>query len=228
VKLLGFKNALGQVILDEKEHWKIVGVVNDFLIGDPDQVSEPVLIKGVVNARYINIRMSDSRPFVQNARQAEAILKKYNPEYITDLQFADKDYADKFKQARKTATLINTFAFIAIFVSCMGLFGLAAYVAENRTREIGIRKVLGSGIAAIVSLFARDFVRLVLISIVIASPLAWLFMQSFLQHFTYRTTLNAWVLAISGGAALLLALATIAFQTIRAAMANPVKSLRVQ
>ena len=100
-------------------------------------------------------------------------MKKYNPEYITDLQFADKDYAAKFEQVRNTAMLINTFAFIAIFVSCMGLLGLATYMAENRTREIGIRKVLGSGIAAIVSLLARDFVRLILISIVIASPLAW-------------------------------------------------------
>jgi putative ABC transport system permease protein len=228
VKVLGFKSPLGQIIRDVNERWKIVGVVHDFLIGDPDQASEPVLIKGAVNASYISIRISGSRPFVQNARQAEAILKKYNPEYITDLQFADKDYAYKFEQVRNAATLINTFTFIAIFVSCMGLLGLATYMAENRTREIGIRKVLGSGIAAIVSLLARDFVRLILIAIVIASPLAWLFMQSFLLRFSYRTPLNAWVLLISGAAALLLALVTIAFQTIRAAMANPVKSLRAE
>jgi putative ABC transport system permease protein len=228
VKVLGFKSPLGQIIRDVDERWKIVGVVKDFLVGDPNQASEPVLIKGAVNAGYISIRISGNGPFVQNARRAEAILKKYNPEYITDLQFADKDYADKFEQVRNTAMLINTFTFIAIFVSCMGLLGLATYMAESRTREIGIRKVLGSGIAAIVSLLARDFVRLILISIVIASPLAWLFMQSFLLHFTYRTPLNAWVLAISGAAALLLALATIGFQTIRAAMANPVKSLRVE
>jgi ABC-type antimicrobial peptide transport system permease subunit len=228
VKVLGFKNPLGQIIRDVDERWKIVGVVNDFLIGDPNQASEPVLIKGAANARYISIRISGNRPFVHYARQAEAILKKYNPEYVTDLQFADKDYADKFEQVRNTAMLINTFTFIAIFVSCMGLLGLATYMTENRTKEIGIRKVLGSGIAAIVSLLARDFVRLILISIVIASPLSWLFMQSFLLHFTYRTPLNAWVLLISAAAALLLSLATIGFQTIRAAMANPVKSLRAE
>ncbi|HTI91436.1 MAG TPA: ABC transporter permease [Puia sp.] len=227
-KLLGFKNPLGQIIRDVEERWKIVGVVHDFLIGDPDQASEPLLIKGAANARYISIRLSPNRPFIQNAREAEAILKKYNPEYITDLQFADKDYATKFEQIRNTAMLVNTFTFIAIFVSCMGLLGLATLMAENRTREIGVRKVLGSGIPAIVSLLVRDFVRLILIAIVIASPLAWLFMQSFLQHFTYRTPLNAWVLAISGAAALFLALATIGFQTIRAAMANPVKSLRAE
>src|SRR5258708_2118112 len=228
VKMLGFKKPLGQIIRDVDERWKIVGVVHDFLVGDPDQASEPVLIKGAVNAGYISIRISGSLPFVQNARRAEVILKKYNPEYITDLQFADKDYADKFEQTRNTAMLINTFTFIAIFASSLALLALPTYMAENSTREIGIRKVLGSGVTAIVSLLARDFVRLILVSIVIASPLAWLFMHSFLLHFTYRTSLNAWVLVISGAAALLFALATIAFQTIRAAMANPVKSLRAE
>ena len=228
VKVLGFKSPLGQIIRDVDERWKIVGVVKDFLVDNPDEEFSPVLIKGAVNTGYISIRISGSGPFIQNARRAEAILKKYNPGYITDLQFADKDYAYKFEQVRNTAMLINTFTFIAIFVSCMGLLGLAIYMAENRTREIGIRKVLGSGIAAIVALLARDFVRLILVSIVIASPLAWLFMQSFLSRFTYRTPLNAWVLVISGAAALLLALTTIAFQTIRAAMANPVKSLRAE
>jgi putative ABC transport system permease protein len=228
VKVLGFKNPLGQIIRDVDERWKIVGVVKDFLVDNPDEEFSPVLIKGAVNAGYISIRISGSGPFIQNARRAEAILKKYNPQYITDLQFADKDYADKFEQSRNTAMLIDTFTFIAIFVSCMGLLGLATYMAENRTREIGIRKVLGSGIAAIVALLARDFVRLIVISIVIASPLAWFFMHFFLLHFSYRTSVNGWVLVISGAAALLLAVATIAFQTIRAAMANPVKSLRAE
>lgn len=213
VKVLGFKSPLGQVIRDVDERWKIVGVVKDFLVGDPNQASEPVLIKGAVNTGYISIRVASSRPFVENARQAEAIIKKYNPNYITALRFADLDYAAKFQQARNAVMLVNTFAFIAIFVACMGLLGLATYMAENRTREIGIRKVLGSGVAAIVSLLAREFVRLILVSIVIASPLAWLLMQFFLQHFTYRTPLNAWVLVISAASALLLALATIAFST---------------
>src|SRR5260221_8698271 len=118
--------------------------------------------------------------------------------------------------------------FIAIFVSCMGLLGLATYTTENRTREIGIRKVLGSSVTGIVSLLTRDFARLILISILIASPLAWLFMQSFLSRYAYRTSLDAWVLAASAGAALLLALLTISFQGIRAATANPVKSLRAE
>jgi putative ABC transport system permease protein len=227
-RILGFKNPIGSIINDEAERWMIVGVVKDFLVDQPDQGMPPVLIKGAVSAGVINIRIDRNRPFDQNVRQVEAILKKYNPSFITDLQFADKDYAFKFQQARNTALLINTFAFIAIFVSCMGLLGLAIYTTENRTREIGIRKVLGSSIGGIVALLTRDFVKLVLISILIASPLAWFFMNNFLLHYSYRTTVDGWVLLISGVAALFLALVTIGFQVTRAALANPVKNLRTE
>jgi putative ABC transport system permease protein len=227
-RVLGFKNPIGSIINDEAERWKIVGVVKDFLVDQPDQGMPPVLIKGAVSAGVINIRISRNRPFDQNVRQVEAILKKYNPSYITDLQFADKDYAFKFHQARNTALLINTFTFIAIFVSCMGLLGLAMYMTENRTREIGIRKVLGSSVGGVVTLLARDFVKLVLVSILIASPLAWLFMNNFLLHYSYRTTVDGWVLLISGAAALFLALITISFQVTRAALTSPVKSLKAE
>jgi putative ABC transport system permease protein len=225
-RVLGFKEPLGQIILDDAEHWKIVGVIKDFIVANAAEPSQPVLVKGSISRDNISIRISDSRPFGENIARTEAILKKYNPAFVTDLQFVDKDYAGKFREVQNTALLINTFTFIAIFVSCMGLLGLATYTTENRTREIGIRKVLGSGVAGIVSLLARDFARLILISILIASPLAWLFMQSFLSHYAYRTSLDVWVLAASGGAALLLALLTISFQIIRAARQNPVKNLR--
>jgi ABC-type antimicrobial peptide transport system permease subunit len=227
-KALGFKNPIGSIINDEAERWKIVGVVKDFLVDQPDQGMPPVLIKGAVSAGVINIRVDRNRPFDQNVRQIEAILKKYNPSFITDLQFADKDYSFKFQQARNTALLINSFTFIAIFVSCMGLLGLAMYMAENRTREIGVRKVLGSSVGGIVTLLAGDFVKLVLVSILIASPLAWLFMNNFLLHYSYRTTVDGWVLAISGAAALFLALVTISVQVTRVALSNPVKSLKTE
>jgi putative ABC transport system permease protein len=225
-RILGFKNPIGSIINDEAERWKIVGVVKDFLVDQPDQGMPPVLIKGAVSAGVINIRINKNRPFDQNVRQIEAILKRYNPSFITNLQFADKDYAFKFQQARNTALLINTFTFIAIFVSCMGLFGLAIYTTENRTRETGIRKVLGSSVGGIVALLTIDFVKLVLVSILIASPMAWLFMNNFLLHYSYRTTVDGWVLLISGIAALFLALVTIGFQVTRAALQNPVKNLR--
>ncbi len=225
-RILGFKDPLGQIILDVAERWKIVGVIKDFIVGSADEAAQPVLIKGGISREFITMRISGSRPFGENIARAEAILKKYNPAFVTDLQFVDKDYAGKFREVQNTALLINTFTIIAIFVSCIGLLGLATYTTENRTREIGIRKVLGSGVAGIVSLLARDFAQLILISILIASPLAWLFMQSFLSHYAYRTSLDGWVPAASGGAALLLALLTISFQIIRAARQNPVKNLR--
>ena len=162
------------------------------------------------------------------AQEAEAILKKYNPNFLTDIQFADEDYAAKFRQAQNVALLINSFAFLAIFISCMGLLGLSAYMVENKTKEIGIRKVLGASIGSINVLLARDFATLILLAILIASPLAWFFMYTFLQQFSYRTSLSPWILASAGAGALTVALITVSFQTTKAAMVNPIKSLRTE
>ena len=122
--ILGFKEPLGQIILDEDQHWRIVGVIRDIIVGAADEAPQPVLIKGGVSQGYISMRLNSNSPFAVNVQRTEAILKKYNPGFITALEFADKDYQDKFEDIRNTARLINTFAFIAIFVSCMGLLGL--------------------------------------------------------------------------------------------------------
>jgi putative ABC transport system permease protein len=228
VKVIGFKQPVGSIIMDEDQRWRIVGVVKDFLIGEPDQASKPVLIKGGTGYSILNIRLSANQHSFQVAQQAETIVKKYNPNFLTEFRFADEAYAAKFKQAKNIGLLINSFAFLAIFISCMGLLGLSTYMAENRTKEIGIRKVLGASVAGIANLLARSFIQLILISIVIATPLSWLFMNSFLRQFSYRTTLSAWVLVGAGAAALAIALFTIAFQTIRAALSNPVTSLRTE
>ena len=140
-KLLHFKNPIGQII-SETRTWKIVGVVKDFLIGSPDQEAGPMLIAGGNDANYINI--NSAKASVQNIKAITSILKKYNPGYPTELGFAEEDYAAKFRHVKDVSILINSFAFIAIFISCLGLFGLSAYMAEKRTKEIGIRKVLGS------------------------------------------------------------------------------------
>ena len=228
VKVLGFKEPVGQIIMDEDQRWKIVGVVKDFLIGEPDQASKPVLIKGGKGNGILTIRLGGNPASFQTVQQAETTVKKYNPEYLTEFRFADEAYAAKFQQARNIGSLINTFAFVAIFISCIGLLGLSTCMAENRTKEIGIRKVLGASIAGITALLARSFIQLILISIVIASPLSWFFMNNFLRQFSYRTTLSIWVLVAASGAALAIALFTISFQTIRAALMNPVESLRTE
>ncbi|MEO5891887.1 MAG: ABC transporter permease [Ferruginibacter sp.] len=228
VKVMGFTDPVGKTIKDEDVNWKIVGVVKDFLIGPADQQMEPVLIRGSNENNFINIRLNSNNPPLQNLQSATAILRKYNPNYLTEYQFADADYAFKFKEAKSAATLINGFAFIAIFISCMGLFGLSVYMAANRKKEIGIRKVLGSSIAGVTTLLAKDFVKLVVIAICIASPLAWLFMNSFLQHFSYRTNISGWIFFATGFIAIFIALITVSFEAIKAAVANPVNGLRME
>ena len=130
------------------------------------------------------------------------------------------------RKEQKTAEIMNIAMSIAIFISCMGLFGLAAFIAEQRTKEIGIRKVLGATVTNIVSMLSVDFVRLVVMAIVIAAPLAYYFMHQWLQDFAYRVTISWWIYVVAGGAAILIALLTVSFQALRAAMANPVESLR--
>jgi ABC-type antimicrobial peptide transport system permease subunit len=225
-KILGFKDPIGQTIKNGG-NFKIIGVIKDFLIGAPVQAMNPVLVQGERGGNYISIRLSDHAS-VQEIKTAETILKKYNPNFLTEVQFADEDYALKFTQAKNIATLISGFALVAIFISAMGLFGLTIYMAENRIREIGIRKVLGATVAGIAGLLAKDFLKLVMIAIVIASPLAWWFMKFFLQQYAYRTDLSWWIVVAAAIAVLLIALFTISFRAIKAALSNPIKSLRTE
>lgn len=228
LKIMALKNPIGKIIKYEGVNWKIIGLVKDFLIGPADEATSAMFIRGSKDGDFISIRLNSNNPSLQNLKTAEGILKKYNPNFLTEYQFADEDYAFKFKQKKSVAALINSFAFIAIFISCMGLFGLSVYMAENRIKEIGIRKVLGATVSGVTLLLAKDFVKLVIIAIVIASPLSLLFMNFFLQHFSYRTNISWWILFATGAAAILIALFTISFQSVKAAIANPVKSLRTE
>jgi ABC-type antimicrobial peptide transport system permease subunit len=227
-RLMKMQHPTGQLLSDEGISWKIVGVVRDFVANNPNQQTGPAIIRGESGANFISIRLSPKDATTTGAQAAEAILKKYNPGFLTELRFADEDYAAKFREAESVSQLINGFALVAIFVSCLGLLGLSIYMAENRTREVGIRKVLGASVAGISLLLTREFIKLIVIAIVIASPLAWLFMNVFLQHFTYRTSPGVDMLLISGFIALLIAIATVSFHSIKAAMANPTKSLRTE
>ncbi|MBS1567623.1 MAG: ABC transporter permease [Bacteroidetes bacterium] len=228
MQAIGFAQPIGQELRVENTRWQIVGVVEDFMIGGPNESAKPLIIQGSKWENYINIRLRDGARGSADAVAVEAILKKYNPGFITDLQYADDDYARKFRQPQNVAKLINGFAGVAIFISCLGLFGLALYMAESRTREIGIRKTLGAGVTRIVSLLASDFLRLVVIAILIATPAAWWFMSFFLKHFEYRTTVSGWIPAAAGLTAIFIAALTVSFHSLKAAMANPVESLRTE
>lgn len=154
------------------------------------------------------------------------IFNKYAPAFPYTYHFADEDYNKKFEMEALVGKLSGLFASLAIFISCLGLFGLAAYMAEQRTKEIGIRKVLGASVFNLWQLISREFVVLVVISLFVAIPSAWYIMNKWLQGYQYHTTLSWWIFGITAVSAIMIALCTVSFQGIRAALANPVKSLR--
>ena len=153
-------------------------------------------------------------------------MKANNPGYPFEYKFIDDDFNEIFKTENLTGTLSGVFASLAIFISCLGLFGLAAYTAERRIKEIGIRKVLGASVAGLAGLLSKDFLKLVIISCVIAFPVAWLALNKWLQSYQYRIDVHWWVFAVAGIMAILIAVATVSYQAIKAALTNPVKSLR--
>jgi putative ABC transport system permease protein len=160
--------------------------------------------------------------------QLTTIFNKYNPAYPYTYNFADENYASKFNLEMLIGKLAGLFAALAIFISCLGLFGLAAYVAEQRTKEIGIRKVLGASIQQVWLLLSKDFIVLVFISCLIAVPVSFYFLNNWLMNYEYRISIGAGVFLLGGVMALLITVITVSFQSIKAALANPVKSLRTE
>jgi putative ABC transport system permease protein len=156
------------------------------------------------------------------------VWNKFAPGFPLDYKFMDETYSAMYKAEERLASLIWIFTIMAILVGCMGLFGLASFSAEQRTKEIGIRKVLGASLFNIVGLLSKSFVRLVVISSLLAFPIAWWAMNKWLEDYTYRIEIGWWVFVVAGVAALLVALLTVSFQAIKAAVANPVKSLRTE
>jgi len=229
VRRLRYKYALNQVITwnAKKQRIKVVGVVRDALMLSPFSPAEPTLF--VYKPDYANILMYRLAPQVNThdaIAKCTAIFNKYNPAYPYSYRFTNDDYAGKFEEENLISKLSGIFAGLAIFISCLGLFGLAAYMAEQRTKEIGVRKVLGASVSQIWILLSRDFIGLVLISCVLASPVAWYFLHGWLLKYDYRISIRPGVFIISAGMAIVITIITISAQAIRAATANPVKSLR--
>ena len=181
---------------------------------------------GNVFAQILHIKLNPSKSTTDNIKGLESILKKYNPDYPPEYVFADESYARKFSSAEQTGQLAFLFAALTIFISCLGLFGLATYMAENRSKEIGVRKVLGACVTGITALLSKDFLKLIVIAFVIASPIAWWAMSKWLDTYTYRINMEWWVFLLAGFISVFIAIITVSFQAIKAARANPVKSLR--
>jgi putative ABC transport system permease protein len=228
-KLMGFKEPLGQIVKDGDMEFHVIAVVKDFIFNNPYKPVAPTIIQGASRGLgYINMKLGTQYTTADNLKKVEAVFKKYNPEFPFAYKFADEEYAKKFSANLRLSNFISLFAGLSIFISCLGLFGLATYMAENRIKEIGIRKVLGASIFNITALLSKDFLVLVLIANVLAFPIAYYFMNNWLQDFPYRITINGWVFVLTALVALAIALLTVSFQAIKAAVANPVKSLRTE
>jgi ABC-type antimicrobial peptide transport system permease subunit len=221
------KNPLNQIInyLDNK--LRIVGVVKDALTISPFAPADPTIFLYDPHPQAVTMyHISNGIKTSDAIAVLGPIFTKYNPSYPYIYEFADQSYAAKFKIELLIGKLAGLFATLAIFISCLGLFGLAAYVAELRTKEIGVRKVLGATVVQLWVLLSKDFVVLVLVSSIIATPVSYYFLQEWLQNYSYHITINAGVFIWSASLALIITLITISFQSIKAAIANPVTSLR--
>ncbi len=228
-RLMGNESALGKKVRRDGDNYTVVGVIKDYLYGDMYGTSDPVMFFNYHNdARFLYVKSKSGLAMSETLAIIEGIMYKHNPAFPFAYKFVDDAFNARFKSERLIGNLSQIFALLAIVISCLGLFGLAAYTAEQRRKEIGVRKVLGSSVAGIVQLLSKDFIRLVLFALLIAGPLAWWMMQNWLESFAYRIEINWWVFAIAGLAAICIALLTVSFQAVKAALVNPVKSLRTE
>ncbi len=239
-KELGFKNpreVVGKLLYyatgSNEKAYPIVGVIADFHEGSFHEAIQPAVIVNSPEWEYsIAIKLAASEKSTSDVKSVlSSIGTKWNkiyPDIPFDYSFLDESITRLYGQEEKTAWLVNVAMSITIFISCMGLFGLGMFTAQKRTKEIGIRKVLGASVANIAAMLSKDFIALILIAIVIATPIAYYLMHQWLQDFVYRTHITWWVFAVAGVGAILIALLTVSFQAIKAAVANPVKSLRTE
>ena len=226
VRLMGLKEPIGEKLRIWDTDVNIIGVVKDFNVKGLQAPMQPlIMFLGLESANYVMVRTEPGQT-EQAIASLEKLVKKYNPNYPFDYHFLEQDFEDMFKSERVIGKLANYFAAIAILISALGLFGLAMFTAEQRTKEIGIRKVLGASVGGIVTMLSKDFLKLVLIANIIAWPLGWYLMHNWLQDYAFRVEINWWIFVAAGLATLLIALLTVSFQAIRAAVTNPVKSLR--
>ena len=232
MKLLGFKSpqeAVGQTIkIGDNKQWDIVGVISDFHQKSLRYAVEPTVFRPAYsNYSPISVKVETA----DLNKTMGAIKDKYDsffPGNLFDYFFLDQKFNEQYSNDLLFGKIFALFSGFAIFISCLGLLGLSLFTTAQRTKEIGVRKVLGASIGNIVLLLSKDFIRLVLIAFIIASPVAWFVMHSWLQDFAYRINISWWIFAASGTLSVIIALATISFQAIKAAISNPVKSLRTE
>ncbi|MDB5145283.1 MAG: transporter permease [Mucilaginibacter sp.] len=233
-KYMGLENPVGETI-----HWKskwnnvdkdyrIIGVIKNMVMESPYDAIKPVVFRLGGNLNWIFIRINPQVSVSSALPKIAGVFKKIIPSVPFTYRFADDEYAKKFAAEEKIGRLTKFFSSLAIFISCLGLFGMAMFMAEQRTKEIGVRKVLGATVFTIWRLLSKDFIGLVIISLIIAAPIALYFMSKWLQNYQYRTPITWWVFALTALGSVLITLLTVSYQSIKAALANPVKSLKTE
>ncbi len=227
VKRMGLKNPVGEPLRWNDKPMTVIGVIPDIQMESPFRPISPLTI--IFNkdwVGYVNVRINPKMSASDALKRIQPIFDRYNPAFPFVYRFADTEYAKKFNYEELVGNLAAIIAVIAIFISCLGLFGLASFTAEQRVKEIGVRKVLGASVLSLWQLLSKDFVKLVLISCVIAVPIAWYFMNEWLKDYQYKINIGAGVFVMVILLSIIITLITVSFQAIRAAMANPTRSLR--
>jgi putative ABC transport system permease protein len=229
VKFIGFKDPVGKTLKWEGKNFTVIGVVNDMLVESPYQPVRASMYH--IDMDQENVIIIKANPKLSPGKalaEIEKVFKKHDPANVLAFKFVDEEFSRKFGDEERIGKLAAVFAILAVFISCLGLFGLASFVAEQRTKEIGIRKVVGATVFNLWGLLSKDFVVLVAIACAIAVPLAWYGMYQWLQKYDYRTDIRWWVFASAITGSMVITLLTVSFQAVKAALANPVRSLRTE
>jgi ABC-type antimicrobial peptide transport system permease subunit len=231
VRRLRLSAPLNQTIVMNGGQWtlRVVGVVKDALMLSPFSPAEPTFF--IDRPQYTSTliyRLSPKADIHDAVSKLTAIFNRYNPAYPYSWHFADESYATKFSLETLIGRLAAIFAALAIFISCLGLFGLATVMADQRRKEIGIRKVLGASVPQVWALLSKDFVWMTTLSVLVATPVAYYFLDRWLQQYDYRIVIRPWVFVAAGGAAILVTTLTVSFRSVKAALANPAESIRTE
>jgi putative ABC transport system permease protein len=227
VRSMGLKNPIGTTVNWMKFHFTVIGVVKNMVMESPYETPVPAMYYlSRWRMNHLTVRINPGFNAREAFRRISPVFAKYNPAETFDYTFVDEEYGTRFRNELRIGQLSGFFTILAIFISCLGLFGLASFIAEQRTREIGVRKVLGASVFNLWKMLSKDFVLLVSLSCLIAIPIAWWMLHNWLQGFAYRTEISWWIFSVAGSGAILLTLITVSYQSIKAAITNPVKSLR--
>jgi putative ABC transport system permease protein len=225
---MGMDNPVGKEISFWNVPGTIVGVMEDFHMGSMYQPIRPVILRLRPQQTNILIVRTEAGRTQGALAGLETLYRQFNPEYVLNVRFMDQEYQESYRSEAVLGTLANAFAIVALFIACLGLFGLASFTAEQRSKEIGIRKVLGASVSSVASLLSREFLVLVVVAFLLAAPLAYLVMEDWLGRFAYRVDLGFGVLAMAFVVTLVIAWATVSYQSIRCALLDPVRSLRAE